>query len=498
MCKTGICFLILFSCLRATAIEAVVSHTVFYVNDPAQNNQLKPNLETYWQVNPRSVHYTTTPQKNIIARIKTDIAFTNDAGIIKEDHFILQTVPCTINELNTRSIIELRRYCVGNGLIKMKITLTDQADTTNKFSYTDSFTISPPTDVAFFSGLQMIDTVIESSTKSTFSKNGHQQIPACSNFFDDSKKTLHYYAELYETDQVSKGDYPLIQKVSISKKPNDTYYGNFIKKDTITPGKISLASGSFSLATLPSGNYYLNISLENNTHKTITSGNLFFQVMNLHPAEEEIVKKVSDPANDTVIENVTVLDLDKTFLHKYKIGEVLAMLKMLLPVSDPMETQNINNFLKKPDDMYMRYYIYNHFKAIDQKDPGKAWKDYSEKVIEVNKRFSEHGTKGYSTERGFMYLRYGEPTEIITIENESGTLPYEIWQYNTLTQMNHKDITDAIFLFYKRDDLLSDYQLLHSNVSGETQNKAWRSFLYVSGQGGNNANSRAEQYIGNK
>lgn len=479
------------------AMDAVVSHTVFYAPDPVQNNKLIPNIEVYWLVNPHKVHYTTTPQNTIIARIRTDIVFTNDAGVIKDDHFILQTVPCKdVNELAARSIIDLRRYSLGTGLIKMKLTLTDQADTTSRFTFTDSFTILPAGDAAFFSGLQLLDTTIESPAQTVFLKNGRQQVPACTNFIGDSKKMLHYYAELYGSDQLSKINYPLVRKVTISKKPDETYFGNFVKRDTVVPGKLSLSSGSFSIASLPSGNYYLNISLENNIHKIIASSNLFFQVMNLHPVEEEVAKKAA-VASDTSIENITVLDLDKTFLSKYTTTEIIAILKMLLPLSDPLETQTINNFIKKPEDMYMRYYIYNHFKNINQKDPGKAWKAYSENVIEVNKLFSAHGNKGYQTDRGFIYLRYGAPTERITVENENGTLPYEIWQYNTLTQMNHKDIADAVFLFYRHDDM-SDYKLLHSNVSGETQNMGWRSFLYVTTQGGNNGNSRAEQYIGTK
>ena len=497
MRKAGICIIMLFFCAQAIAMDAIVSHTIFYVSDSTQKNVQKPSFEIYWQVNPKTVHFTTTPEKTIIARIKTDIIFTNDAGIIKEDHFILQTVPVlSVNDLMTHSIIDLRRYSLGTGRIKMKFTLTDLADTTSKFTYSDTVTIAPPGEVAYMSGVELLDTILESPAKTPYYRNGHQQVPACTNFLDESKKVLHYYAEIYGTDQVSKVNYPLIRKFTISNKPNDSYYANFIKTDTIVPGKVLPTSGSFRLNTLPSGNYYLNVSLENNTHKSIVFGSQFFQLMNIHPEEEEVVKKQA-VVSDTAIENITVLDLSKTFLSKYTTTEVLAILRMLLPLSDPMETQTINGFLKKPDDMYVRYYIYNYFKAVNPKDPGLAWKQYSEKVIEVNKLFTAHGMKGYQTDRGFIYLRYGAPSEKITVENESGTNPYEIWQYNVLTQMNHKDIPDAVFLFFKHDDMTSDFKLLHSNVAGEIQNKGWRSFLYVNG-GGNGSDSRAEQYIGTK
>eukprot|EP01030_Chromulinospumella_sphaerica_P034490 gene34490-biopygen17203 len=122
------------------------------------------------------------------------------------------------------------------------------------------------------------------------------------------------------------------------------------------------------------------------------------------------------------MEQITVVDLDKSFLAKYNLSQIKAMLKMLLPVSTPMQANTINGFLKKPEEMYMRYFIHNYFQEINPKDPGKAWKEYSEKVKEVNKKFTAAGTAGYETERGFMYLRYGAPTDIITVTGETGAL----------------------------------------------------------------------------
>jgi hypothetical protein len=64
-----------------------------------------------------------------------------------------------------------------------------------------------------------------------------------------------------------------------------------------------------------------------------------------------------------------------------------------------------------------------------------------------------------------------------------------------LTQLNHKDITDAFFLFYKPNVSISDFRLLHSSVDGETINPDWRSYLYTGGAG---TESRAEQMIGTR
>ncbi len=494
-----VCLILLCSFVRATAIEAVVSHTLFYIADPAQPGKFIPSIEAYWQVNPRKLHYSTTPEKTIVANIKVDITLWNDAGIIKEDHYILQTTPRkSVGELVKNNVIDLRKYSITPGNVKMKFKLTDMADSSSVYTYADSFTVAPTEDSAFYSGLELYDTAFESTTASVFKKNGKMQIPACTNFLDDSKGMLHYYAELYQSDKIPAASYPLIQKVFIAKKEDVEAYGHFTNTDTIKGQKLSVASGSFNIRSLVSGNYYLRATVENKDHEVVASQVLFFQRLNDHPyVEKDTSKKKGAAVSDTGMEQVTLIDLNKTFVAKYTLGEVKAILKMMLPVADPLSIQNINAFLKKPDDMYMRYFIYNYFASINKDDPKQAWKDYSSKIIDVKRRFSEHGTPGYETDRGFIFLRYGPPTDVITVENESGTLPYEIWQYNTLTQTNRKAVANALFLFYRPQATFS-YKLLHSTVDGEIQNGIWRSYLYVGSGGGTNGDSRAEQYIGNR
>ena len=480
------------------AIDAVVSHTVFYLPDPARAGKYIPSVETYWQVNPRTLQYTTTPEKTIVANVKVNITFTNDAGIIKEDHYILQTTPRnSVDELAKNNIIDLRKYIITQGLVRMRFELTDVADIKNHFTFTDSFMVSQPENAAFYSGLELLDTVFESTAESFFKKNNKQQIPACTNFFDDSRNTLHYYAELYGSDNIPATSYPLVQKIFISKKEDVDEYNNFLHKDTVKAQKLSLVSGSFNIGSLTSGNYYLRVTLENNVHKVVAAEVLFFQRLNNHPVIEKDTSRKANQVSDTGMEHVTLIDLNKTFVAKYTLPEVRAILKMLLPVSDATGIQNINNFLKKPEELYMRYFIYNYFLAINKDDPKRAWKAYSDKVLEVKKLYSAHGTPGYETDRGFMYLRYGPPTDIITVENEPGTLPYEIWQYNVLTQTNHKDVANALFLFYRPQGTF-DFRLLHSTVDGEVQNGSWRTYLYQGQGGGDNGNSRAKQYIGSR
>jgi GWxTD domain-containing protein len=462
---------------------------------------MNPYIELYWQVNPTTLHFKTNEQKQITGQILTDVLITNDTGkIIKEDHYIFETLPCNnANELATLNILELKRYFMLAGHVRIRLKLTDVNDTTNVYSYNDTFTVPPLSRSPFISDISFIDTFFESDVRTPFRKNGMQFIPLCQPFFDDYKGSLSYFSEIYYGNFISKTSYPLFRTVSISKKELAFEKAGFVKTDTIADSLNPYVYGSFPIQSLISGNYYLNVTISDRNNAPIARKSVFFQRYNKHPVANTIPSKATATKRDTSLqETINVIDLEKTFLKQYTLAQIKAMLKMLLPMSDQDGARAIQGFGKKPDEIYMRYFIYNYFSAIDKNKPERPWKAYSEKVKEVNKKFSKPGKIGYETDRGYMYLRYGTPSEVITVNNDRGALPYEIWQYNALQERSGKVANNAVMLFYKRNITDYDYTLLHTNISGELHNPSWRNFLYQEGDNNQTSELKAEFYIGNR
>lgn len=493
---------LLFSCLVGVlhanaAIEAVVQHTVFYKPGKSKGS-FTPFTEVCWQVNPNTIQYRSTAEKLIVGEIKADVLLYKGGVVVGEDHFIMQTPGRkNVEALASLSIMEQRKFDVPAGVIKVRVILVDVQEATNKFVYTDSFEVAEAPQNAFYSDLQLVDTVVASQAASSLQRDGLLKVPIATNFIDEYISRLHYYTELYLPEGTTG---KLVHKVGLSKRQDELPSGKLLKVDTVDATERLLhIYGMIPIESVGSGNYYLNAVTTNLKGEKIAGNSLFLQRLNKHPVIEEKVKQEAlQAANDTGLERVTVLDLSKTFLAKYTTVQLKAILKMILPNADANSQNTIHGFLKKPDDLYMRYFVYNYFQAINKDDPGKAWKEYSDNIVKVNKRFTENGVAGYETDRGKTFIKYGEPTEIIKVTNENGALPYEVWQYNLLLQKNSKTQNNAIFLFYKPNRPMPAYELLHSNVTGEINNTGWRSFLYISAQGGNNGNSMAEQYIGNR
>jgi GWxTD domain-containing protein len=473
---------------KAYALQAVVTRNIFYA--PVEKDILKPYLEVYWQVDPRTVAFKQTDGK-WQAALRTDIVLRTDTGIVHEDHYILTNNEAESAEATrSETIIDLRRYMVGEGKFWVSITLTDEARKSNQYVYKDSFAVKADDQQPMISDIQLVDTAIVSSGQSVFQRNGKTQIPLCTNFFDEGRKILHYYAETYHTNRIDTIQAPLVERVFISRKQFEEPVNDLLTMDTVSVALLQIAEGDISLATLPSGNYYLNIVLEHE-HKPIASKALFFQLLNKNPQAVAKKEQKSDSAAESALP--TFLNLNKTFVARYTPAQIRAILKMLIPIATPNEKVSINGFIKRPDDTYARYFVYNFWVARNKLKPEEAWKDYAEKVKKVNKLFGSTMLNGYENDRGMIYLKYGEPTERIQVENESGALPYEVWQYNTLD-----NATNAVFLFYRAGFVANDYRLLHSTVNGEMKNRRWRETLYPNGASQDASNSRAEQYLGNR
>jgi GWxTD domain-containing protein len=491
-----ICLGMFVCCTTAFAIRATTTSAVFYKKT---NNNYEANIVLNWRAQSNTIHFNKNAADAFEALFVCTIRFSNAAGIYKEESFKMVTPgKPTLPDALAQSISDQYTYTLPAGHYTVRIALYEPAHTDQAYEYKDTLTIHPaPVAEPFLSDLQLLDTFFESDAASLYTRNGFLDLPLNNNYLDEDRNTLLFYYEVYEAGRTKEVNAPVKVNTYLSWKPFGSPVPGKERKDSlIRKASFQAFHGNFDLRDIYSGNYYLNIVLSDKYDVVIDKKSVFLQRFNTRPkAKETAVTATTEPVDSG--KAMHVLDLTTTFVGKYTASQVRAILKMMLLIADPTEGGSIEAFLRKPDELYSKYFIYNFWEKRDKQHPEKPWKAFTAQIREVNKLFGDGGRPGYETDRGRIYVQYGKPSDRIIVNNETGALPYEVWQYF----FTEKQQREGIFLFYKAGRSFGGYELLHATVVGEKRNSNWRSLLYnnsITGSMEANPNSQAEQYIGNK
>jgi len=74
--------------------------------------------------------------------------------------------------------------------------------------------------------------------------------------------------------------------------------------------------------------------------------------------------------------------------------------------------------------------------------------------------FKSVSIEGYRTDRGRVYLQYGQPNVISEQYFEPAAYPYEIWHYYQLGDQRDKNLYSIHMIW-----VTNDFQLIHSKCS---------------------------------
>jgi GWxTD domain-containing protein len=161
-------------------------------------------------------------------------------------------------------------------------------------------------------------------------------------------------------------------------------------------------------------------------------------------------------------------------LFKYSTtNELLQYLDYLSNISFGKEVPELHEVKESKDSTHIIEFMYKFWSARNTENPSREWLTYLRKIEDANRMFSTSLQKGYLTARGRVYVEYGPPNDIVESSDNSIAYPYQIWHYYKLTnsQSNKK------FVFFNQTGALDEYDLIHSNATGEISNPNWKSII---------------------
>jgi len=222
---------------------------------------------------------------------------------------------------------------------------------------------------------------------------------------------------------------------------------------------------------LISGNYDIIVSIVNKQLEVIASIKKGFQtIRNGNAILKNDFEEITIPKN---------FNIQNSFVTNYNPKQLLKNIKALVPIAEVAEIRAIAAM--EENDVNAAQFFYNFWYNRNSSAPEKEWKMYADKLNYVAKKYGRNGMPGFETDRGKLYLMFGEPNITEKRDNEEGSLPYEVWfYYETKGRKNVK------FLFYQPGNISDQLIILHSSEQDILVNPYWKRVLLQDPTNGDN------------
>lgn len=434
-------------------IKALFSHNTFFLNGE------RPFVETYLMVNGSSVVYQRQPDGQFQGTVEVSlVVYKNDQAVYADKYNLLS--PLSSDSVgNSFNFIDQQRIAVDTGLYSFELSIRDVNSDGTPVSASDIIRISHNPDKVSLSGVTFIEKYTKAGSPGILTKGGYDLVPHISEFFGPNENELTFYAEVYNTAKVL-GEGPFLVTYFLESAERNKQIPNYTGFRRFNGAPVCIVMNQFDIGLLPGGKYNLVIEVRNSENQLVET------------RRQEFVK--SNPALKNQMESVALAQIDGSFVQYYQNADSLAEhIRSLQPVSTEPEKIHAKNVIGSGDISLMRQYFLTFWLNRDETDPQHSWEKYRLEVRKVNKEFSTSIRKGYTTDRGRVYLQYGPPDNRVQRPREPSAYPYEIWQYYKLEKQSNRR-----FVFYNRDLVTNDYELIHSDALGEIMNDQWQLLIH--------------------
>jgi len=354
----------------------------------------------------------------------------------------------------SKSLVGIIGYLLSKGTYECKIGGMDSIKSENKKYFTEYIKVNPFVgEKISLSDLQLASKIIQDSDNksSIFYKNSYEVIPIPISVFGENQPVLFLYFELYNLKAQDRS-YPLKLNTIIFNSRGEVVSNKFKMVSPNVNSRVEV--GTVIINKFPTDTYTLMITLIDSVSNYGVSSSKRFYVYN--PSVE--IKDTSSPS------------ITASFLSQFGAMSEEELDDLFNKSKFVATSSEIDQYEEIVTEEGKREFMFKFWNARDN-DPStprnEYFIEYLERIEISTQRFAALGKQGWKTDRGRVYLKYGEPSEIERFPNQTDTKPYEIWHYNELEG-------GVIFIFADLTSF-SDYLLIHSSARGELRDDNWYS-----------------------
>ena len=437
----------------AEGLRAYFSYATF--NMPGE----KAYIETYLSVDGNSVQYVKDTHNKWYGSLEIDVIFSIGDSIVNFNKYSLKSPELADTSLSPLNFLDVQRYSMKPGVYNMKLKIKDINSKEPPFESQTQVTLGFPANKMSISDIELVADFKKDTARTILTKNGYSILPYVFNYYPESVRKLSFYAEVYGADSVVGKDAYMITTY-IRPYELDKKLDNYFQLKRMKSAAVSPVLKTFNISDLPSGNYLLVIEAHDRNNVLLASKELFFQRYN-PDVEFNLTTLLAQNPENSFVGRISNRDT----LVKY--------IKFTFPISTDFERRYAESQIVIADIGVLQKYFLNFWITRDKENPEQAWIDYKHLVDYANRKFTAGKIPGYRTDRGRVFLQYGQPNVVAESYHEPAAYPYEIWHYYELEGQHDKK-----FVFYSRDNVTNDFQLIHSDAVGELHNYQWQYIVY--------------------
>lgn len=417
-----------------------------------------PYVETHLKFDAASLHYKTISDTTIQAEIETVIILKQGEKIIDFKKLIV-TSPVFYRE-SISDFMDMQRFMVENGEYTFEVNLKDLNN-----GETEKKVLEVPVEVnnldegIYISDITFLKAYGKAEKPTELTKSGYDLVPFVSNYISSDIQVLPFYAEVYNADKFFGADSMYVLTYFIQNRDTRQVVKETQKFVRQKASNVTPILHVFDISRLPTGDYHMVVEMRNKENETQASQKLAFQRTNFDTRMNP--------------DDLADISVDEEFVDRFDNADTLSQyIYSLWPIASKGEQTSIEANLGDADLRMMQQYFYTFWERRDPDNPEAAWEKYKEQLALVEEEFGTRIKRGYQTDRGRIYLRYGPPNSMTKRHNDLDAYPYEIWHYYKLGRFNNRR-----FVFWNRDLATNDFEMLHSDVPGYVKNNNWTDML---------------------
>jgi GWxTD domain-containing protein len=313
-----------------------------------------------------------------------------------------------------------------------------------------------PADSPMLSDIQLSTKIASKFEERShpFFKNTLRVVPNPVRLYTPAMPFLYYYCEAYNLGRAAPDTVIRLECRVFDANGKPVTEVEPFQRIVSTRNESSVQWGAVRVGSLPGGKYDLNLKLVRPSGQPADGQSVTFFVYGSAP---------DSTGTQALSADQMLLNSEFAGMTESEIDGEFNRAIYLFHKDEQREFKNMKSVDAK------RAWLFRFWKRLDT-NPGTIDNEfrleYFRRIGLANERYQSFQHEGWQTDRGRVFLMYGEPSSVMLYPNESDMRPYEVWYYDNL-----QGGVEFVFVDF---NMTREYRLVHSTLRGEIRNNDWK------------------------